>query len=311
MLSFDAQSIPSPLAIREYARPRFDKDPEALKDWLAGLRTRGVRHAGPALVLALENLRKAELSAGQRLSILSLLKVPVLKTCAGLPKPHADDATATEVAPGLTMEQRLGRLMFVNLDHTLHQFDKEHPFPNERQQRKRLWLIRNLFRFAGRQIRYAILWKKAPPSGTWRELHELHLYLSSRRPNSLWNLDALQPTIGEFDHETEYRLLLLLGLAVRLKDSAPHSQYFMDGLPAWAAQTRLEDPHSLLGRLRLFVVEASSDEAPRQLMGSLDTVFRGWVLQPPYPYIHELENGPFASGVFGRPTPGLERLAIT
>lgn len=306
MLSFDAQSIPSPLAIRECARPRFDKDLEALKDWLAGLRTRGVRQAGPALVLTLENLRKAELSAGRRLTILSLLKVPVLKTCAGLPKPCADEATATEVAPGLTMEQRLGRLMFVNLDRALHQLDKEHPVPNERRQQKRLWLIRNLFRFANRQIRYAILWKTALPAGTWRDLHELHLYLSSRRSNSLWDLDAQRPTVGEFDHEIEYKTLLLLGLAAKLKGSAPRSEYFIDGLPTWAAQTRLEDPHTMLGRLRLFTVEVSSDEPPRRLMGSLDMAFRGWVLQPPYPYLHELESGPFEPGAFGGRPLGLE-----
>lgn len=293
MLSFDAQSIPSPLAIRECARPRFDKDLEALKDWLAGLRTRGGRQAGPALVLMLENLRKADLSASRRLTILSLLKVPVLKTCAGLPKPCADEATATEVAPGLTMEQRLGRLMFVNLDRALHQFDKEHPVPSERQQQKRLWLIRNLFRFASRQIRYAILWKATLPVGTWRDLHELHLYLSSRRSNSLWDLDAQRPTVGEFDHEIDYKTLLLLGLAAKLVDSAPRRAYFMDGLSAWAAQTRLEDPHTMLGRLRLFTVEVSADEPPRQLMGSLDMAFRGWVLQPPYPYIHELESGSY------------------
>ena len=306
MLSFDAQSIPSPLAIRECTRPRFDTDLEALKDWLASLRTRGVRQAGPALVLTLENLRKAELSASRRLTILSLLKAPVLKTCAGLPKPYAGEATATEAAPGLTMEQRLGRLMFVNLDRALHQLDKEHPVPSERQQHKRLWLIRNLFRFANRQIRYAILWKAALPAGTWRDLHELYLYLSSRRSNSLWDLDAQRLTVGEFDQEIEYKTLLLLGLAAKLKDSAPQSEYFMDGLPAWAAQTRLEDPHTRLGRLRLFTVEVSADEPPRQLQGSLDMAFRGWVLQPPYPYLHELESGPFGLGAFGGRPLGLE-----
>ena len=308
MLSFDAQSIPSPLAIRECARPRFDTDLEALKDWLAGLRTRGGRQAGPALVLALESLRKAELSASRRFSILSLLKVPVLKTCAGLPKPYTDEAGETDGARGLTMEQRLGRLMFVNLDRALHQLDKEHPVPNERRQHQRLWLIRNLFRFANRQIRYAILWKKTPPAGTWRDLHELHLYLTSRRPTSLWDLDERPETIGEFDHEIEYKTLLLLGLAAKLKDSAPQSEYFMDGLPAWAVQTRLEDPHTMLGRLRLFIVEVSADEPPRQLMGSLDTAFRGWVLRPPYPYIHELESGPFGASVFGGRPLGLESL---
>ncbi|MTW21441.1 hypothetical protein [Allochromatium palmeri] len=306
MLSFDAQSIPSPLVIREYTRPRFDTDLDALKDWLAELKTRGVRQAGPALVLTLENLRKTELSSNRRLTILSLLKVPVLKTCAGLPKPSAHDATATDANHGLTMEQRLGRLMFVNLNRTLHQLDKEHPVPNARQQQSRLWLTRNLFRFAGRQIRYAALWKTTLPTGTWRDLHELHLYLSSRRLNSFWDLDAQRPTIGEFDHEIEYRTLLLLGLAAKLKDSVLQNTYFMEGLPAWAAQTRLEDPHTKLGRLRLLVVEASSDEAPRQLTGSLEIPFRGWVLQPPYPYLHELENGPFGMSAFGDQPLGLE-----
>jgi hypothetical protein len=306
MLSFDAQSIPSPLAIRECARPRFDTDLETLKDWLTGLKTRGVRQAGPALVLVLENLRKAELSASRRITILSLMKVPVLKTCAGLPKPYSDETTTA--VPGFTMEQRLGRLMFVNLDRALHQLDKEYPLPNERQQQKRLWLIRNLFRFANRQIRYATFWKKALPIGTWRDLHELHLYLSLRRINSLWDLDAQRPTVGEFDHEIEYKTLLLLGLAAKLKDSVLHSEYFMDGLPAWAAQTRLEDPHTRLSRLRLFLVEASADEAPRQLTGSLDMPFRGWVLEPPYPYIHALDGGPFSMGALGGRPLGLETL---
>ena len=306
MLSFDAQSIPSPLAIHACARPRFDTDLDALRDWLAGLRTRGIRQAGPALVLALENLRKAELSASRRLAILSLLKVPVLKTCAGLPKPYSDEARTTEAAPGLTMEQRLGRLMFVNLDRALHQLDREHPVPNARQQRQRLWLIRNLFRFANRQIRYTIAWQAALPAGSWRDLHALHLYLTTRRPTSLWELDAPCPTVGEFDHELEYKTLLLLGLAAKLKDAPSQSEYFLDGLPAWAAQTRLEDPHTMLGRLRLFIVEVSADEAPRQLTGSLDIPFRGWVLHPPYPYIHELEHHPFGSGVFGARSRGLD-----
>jgi hypothetical protein len=239
MSSFDAESIPSPLAIREYARLRFDTDLEALKDWLSGLRARGGHQAGPALVLALEGLRKADLSARRRISILSLLKVPVLKTCAGLPKPYANEPGG---ARGLTMEQRLGRLMFVNLDRALHQLDKEYPVPNERQQHQRLWLIRNLFRFANRQIRYAIQWKKALPEGQWRELHELYLYLTLRRPTSLWDLDRPPMTVGEFDHEVQYKTLLLLGLAAKLKDALAQSENFMQALPAWAAQTRLEDP---------------------------------------------------------------------
>jgi hypothetical protein len=301
MFSFDALSLPSPpspLAIRACTRPGFDQDLASLKDWLSGLRAKSVRQAGPALVMALEDLRKEDLPASRRLAALSLLKVPVLKACAGLPKPHAE-STETDKSGGVTIELRLTRLMFVNLNRALRQLDKERPVLSERQQRKRLWAIRNLFRFANRQIRYAALWKTPLPSGAWRDIHELHLYLTTRNASSPWQDDAESKPIGGFDHALEYKQLLLFGLAARLRDSVLCSQYFTDGLAGWAAQTRLEDPHNLLGRLRLFLVELSEDDPPRQLMGSLETPFRGWVMLPPYPYIHELESGTFGMGAFG------------
>ncbi len=299
MLSFSAPSLPSPLALRECKRPRFENDPDTLRDWLAELRASGVRQAGPALIMALENLRKSTLSANRRLSVLSLLKVPVLKTCAGLPKPYVDAESEADRGAGVTIELRLTRLMFVNLHQTLRQLDQEYPVLTNRQGRKRLWAIRNLFRFATRQVRYAALWKTPLPAGAWRDLHELHLYLTTRNTNSPWARKTPPHALGDFDHETEYKALLLFGLAERLKESVIRSEYFMDGLEGWAAQTRLVDPHSLLGRLRLFLVEISEDAPPRQLDGTLDAPFRGWVLQPPYPYIHELEDAGFGIGPFG------------
>ncbi|MBK1719543.1 hypothetical protein [Thiocystis violacea] len=301
MLSFDAPSLPSPLMMRECTRPRFDTDLDTLRDWLAGLRSSGVRQAGPALIMALESLRKSDLSANRRLSVLSLLKVPVLKTCAGLPKPYVAESAEEDKACGLTIELRLTRLMFVNLHRALRQIDQEYPVLTSRQQRKRLWAIRNLFRFANRQIRYAALWKTPLPAGTWRDLHELHLYLTTRNARSPWALEAKAqaPALGGFDHAFEYKLLLLLGLAARIKESTLNSEYFMDGLEGWAAQTQLTDPHAMLGRIRLFLVEISEDAPARQLDGSLETPIRGWILQPPYPYIHELEDGAFGIGPFG------------
>lgn len=296
-LSFEAPSLPSPLVMRECIRPRFDGNLEQFKDWLAELRTAGVRQSGPALLMALENLRKTEISANRRLSVLSALKVPLLKTCAGLPKPYRAETDGIERTVGLTLEQRLSRLMFLNLDQALRQLDREHPLPSGRQLRKRQWAVRNLFRFANRQIRYAALWQTPMPRGAWRDLHELHLYLATRKTSSAWSPNSSTP-IGGFDPVFEYKLLLLLGLAAATKESVLRSEYFMDGLEGWAVQTRLDDPHNLLGRIRLILVEISTDVPARQIQGSLEAPFRGWVMQPPYPYIHEIEDT-YGLGGFG------------
>ncbi len=144
MYSSDSSSIPGVGGLFGRAPPRLDADPQVLEDWVDGLKACGGLQAGPALLQLLEILRRSDLSIGRRLSILSIVKTPVLKVCAGLPKPRGG---RTHI--GITLEQRLGRLMFVNLDCALHQLDRRYPFPGERESRQRLWLIRNLFRFAG------------------------------------------------------------------------------------------------------------------------------------------------------------------
>ncbi|EGV32362.1 hypothetical protein ThidrDRAFT_1211 [Thiorhodococcus drewsii AZ1] len=296
--SFNAPSLPSPLAVRECTRPRFDGNLDKLNEWLSGLRGAGVRQAGPALMMALENLRKSDLTANRRISVLSALKVPILKTCAGLPKPYQEDeGNGDKPLHGITLEQRLYRLMCLNLDQTLHQLDQQYGSLTARQVRKRDWMIRNLFRFASRQIRYGALWNIPVPAGTWRDLHELHHYLSTRRARSPWDEDKTSGT--GFDHELEYKRLLLFGLAAQLKESALRSEYFIDGLEGWAVQTQLTDPLRMLGRIRLFLVEVSEDRPPRQQEGALESSFHGWVLQPPYPFIHELEDAGYGIGTFG------------
>jgi hypothetical protein len=299
MLAFDAPSLPSPLAMRECTRPRFDGNMESLRDWLNGLKSAGVRQAAPALLLALENLRGADLTANRRLSVLSSLKVPILKTCAGLPKPFSPEDDESTSPSSLTLEQRINRLMFLNLNQGLRQLDQQSPVLSARQARKRDWAIRNLFRFAQRQIRYSALWKTPLPQGTWRDLHELHLHLTTHHAKSPWAADHRETNKTTFDHTLEYKQLLLLGLAARLRNSVLNSEYFQEELLGWAVQTQLEDPHRMLGRLRLFLVEISEDEPPRQLEGSLDNPFRGWVLQVPYPFIHEIESAGYQIGSFG------------
>lgn len=289
---FEAPARPSPLALRECTRPRFDGNLERLNDWLIGLRSAGVRQAGPALIMALESLRKGNFSANRRLSVLSSLKLPVLKTCAGLPKPSSpeEEPLELEIINGVTVEQRIYRLMFANLNLALRQLDQQHYALTPRQQRKRAWAIRNLYRFGARQVRYAAHWNSPLPAGTWRDLHELHLYLSTRCTRAPWSDRSLDAAPASADQDQEYKQLLLFGLAAQISGSLVRSEFFLDELDGWAVQTQLEDPLRMLGRLRLFLVEIAEDAPPRQLQGALETPFHGWVLRTPYSFIHELED---------------------
>lgn len=299
MLTFEAPSRPSPLTIREFTRPRFDGNLERLRDWIAGLRTAGVRQSAPALIMALDNLRKSDIPASRKLSILSVLKEPILKTCAGLPKPTtlarpdtADDGSGYR-RQGVTLEQRLYRALLVNLNQALRQLDQENFVLSKRLQQKREWAIRNIFRFANRLIRYATLWQTPIPEGTWRDLHELTLYLAARRPNPLGVLSRVSgPTAGTsgFDHERDYKALLLFGLAARMNEPLVRKADFLSVLDGWASQTSLEDPHQMLGRIGLILVEIAEDSPPRRRHGSLDQAFHGWVLLAPTPYLNQLEH---------------------
>lgn len=293
MLIFDAPSLPSPLTIREYARPRFDGSLDKLSDWLTALRSAGIRHSGPALILALEHLRRAELSSNRRLSVLSALKIPLLKTCAGLPKPDFADAQPLPIPGGVTLEQRLYRLMFINLNQTLRQLDRQSNPGSERHERQREWAIRNLFRFASRQLHYAARWKTRLPLETWRDLHALHIDLMTQRLSSTAASRRSATGASWTDPELEYKQLLLFGLAAQLNESVVNTDSFLEGLAGWATQALLEDPQRMLGRIRLFLVAISEDEPPRQQAAPLDSTFRGWVLQAPYSFVHRLENSEY------------------
>ncbi|AFL76120.1 hypothetical protein [Thiocystis violascens] len=290
MLTFDAPSLPSPLAIRECTRPRFDGSLDKLGDWLTDLRAAGIRQSGPALILALEKLRRSEISTSRRLAALSALKVPLLKTCAGLPKPGLAIGKAVSLTSGVTLEQRLDRLMFANLNQMLRQIDRQGCLLSNREYRKRDWTLRNLFRFAKRQMRYAALWNTPLPAKTWLDLHELHVYLLAQRVMPMATIAPSDTGTHWTDPELEYKQLLLFGLAAHLKPSAVRTDVFLEGLPGWATQTLLEDPERMLGRIRLFLVPMLEDEPPRQLAGPLHAAFRGWVLQPPYSFIHQLDG---------------------
>lgn len=284
------------------AYPPFDAGPEALDEWIQGLRKAGARHAAPALILALERLRQSELPARQRLWLLSLLKAPVLKTCTGLPKPWSARRDSA-AGRGLSLEQRLYRLMFQALGETLHELDRSQFLLGERATQRRNWAIRNLFRFFQRQIRYAALWESPLAANAWRDLHELYVYLAMRREPDADGTHRTDPIGDASDPERDYKQLLLFGLAASLDASCARSGAMMDGLHRWARKTRLAEPEAMQGQRDLIVVEISEDSPPRRRPGPLSDPFRGWVLVPPPAYIEILEGA--SRGTLRSRVPGI------
>jgi hypothetical protein len=274
----------------ELAPPRFDAGSESLVDWIASLRAAGVRQAGPALLLALEGLRRADLAPSRRFSVLHLLKAPLLKTCAGLPKPRDRvNPNPTGLARGVTVEQRLYRLMFQNVNQALRQLDRCYFMLNGRQERRREWAVRNLFRFFDRQLRYASLWGAPLPEGAWRDLHELYVYLTLRRePRPSGPVVDIASRSG--DSAREYKQILLFGLAARLAPSSARSGPLLEGLREWALQTQLQDTQGKKGEVGAFVVDLAQDIPPYRQSGPLDPAFRGWVLVPPDAFLELLDR---------------------
>ena len=269
--------------------PPFDAGPEALDQWIQGLREGGVRHAAPALILALEKLRQTEIPAMRRLWVLRQLKAPLLKTCTGLPKPWSARRDR-HASRGLSLEQRLYRLMFQGLEQALHQLDRSQFLLDEQQMHRRNWAIRNLFRFFQRQVRYAALWESPIPDNAWRDLHELYVYLTMRREPVAEQVPRAVPPGDDIDPELEYKQLLLFGLAASLSASGARSGVLTEGLHRWARGSRLEEPEAMEGGRGLFLVEISEDSPPRRQTGPLDHSFRGWVLVPPAAFLENLDE---------------------
>jgi hypothetical protein len=305
----------------DFAGPGFDPAAGSLTEWLDALRAAGVRHAGPALILALEGLKRADCSPSRRFAVLRLLKTPVLKTCAGLPKPWVPGvarpglATA-EVRRGVTVEQRLYWLIFQNLNLALHQLDRCYVACDDRQARRRDWAARNLFRFFGRQLRYAALWGQPLPENTWRDLHDLYVYLMVRRAGSRAADGRVTCPGGAagghavLDAENEYKQLLLFGLATQITASSVRDGSVLAGLSRWARQTVLVDPQGMSGDRGLYVVEVSADRPPHCHQGPLAADFRGWVLLPPTEFFDQLARSLRAEGRLAVPPPPVWQLAV-
>jgi hypothetical protein len=267
--------------------------PERLADWILEVKAMGLRQAVPRFVVLLERLSRLALAPARRVDALRLLLRPVVVLAAGLPESGDPGRVGT-----ISLRQRLYCLLVKNLKQALHDLDRSAAAFAVQTEVSRRWVLNQLFRLLGRQIEYAVQTARPLPPGTWRELHDLHIYWRGRAEREVESA-ALLGASAE-DPDQAYLRLLLLGLAVRLAGGAPVTPQTWDQLPRWANQSRLADPESYVGEIGPFIVEIALDEPPRQVPGLLPAAFHGYVLVTPPDFRRAAEPARF--GV-DRPSP--------
>ena len=239
-----------------------------------------LKQALPMLLLELSRLRDARMDAEDRVELMQAIKRPVLKAAASLPKPTPGSRTALRAAGGMTLEQRLIHMMIGNLRQTLYDYDRAQGSRLVEDDGRRTWLLQQVFRFFGRQLRYSIDWDRPWPVHTWQELHDLFVYLVVRGSVPLDSAFTVAAFDDEFDAAIEYKRLLLLGLVDGLIRRRAPSEAYYHLLKRWAADSSLVEPEKVMGRQDVIQVQVTHDAPPQLLRGKLESSFRGWVLRP-------------------------------
>jgi hypothetical protein len=240
-----------------------------------------LQQALPLLLVELDRLRGARIDADHRVELMETVKKPVLKAAASLPKPAPGSRTAQRAADGgMTLEQRLIHLMIANLRQTLYEYDRAQGSRLVEDDGRRTWLLQQILRFFGRQLRYAVDWDRPWPTHTWQDLHDLFVYLVVRGSVLLDSGFTVAVFDDEFDVATEYKRLLLLGLVDELTLRANTSDGYFHLLKRWSGDSSLVEPEKVLGHEGVIRVQVTTDAPPEVHRGKLDASFRGWVLQP-------------------------------
>jgi hypothetical protein len=254
---------------------------EAFSARLQRLAALPLRQALPLLLVELDRLRGARMDADDRVELMEVLKKPVLKAAASLPKPSPGSRTAERTADGgLTLEQRLIHLMIANLRRALYEYDRAQGSRLVEDDGRRTWLLQQIFRFFVRQLRYAVDWERPWPTHTWQDLHDLFVYLVVRGSVLLDSGFTVAVFDDEFDVATEYKRLLLLGLVDELTLRADTSDAYFHLLKRWSGDSSLVEPEKVRGREGVIQVQVTTDNPPQVHRGKLEASFRGWVLQP-------------------------------
>ena len=261
---------------------------EPTRAWLAELRNLKLQNAVAQLIVKLDRMSRVAMPVSERRSLLRELQRPLSKAAAALPK-AVEGERGQDQGDGYTLllEQRLYCLMVKNLKQLLKDLDSSMNAYSTVADKRRRWALRRLFHFLGKQIELGLLRGFALPRYSWRELHDLYDYALARGIVRVRGKVRLGGRDSAFDPEREYKRLLLLGLAGRLVQNRPWSEFVQDRIEFWVGDTSLEHPDAFVGEFDLYVVEKSKDSPPRQLQGQLTDSFAGWVLLRPSGFLSD------------------------
>jgi hypothetical protein len=246
-----------------------------LLGWTAHLPFLPLDRAVPELVLRLDRLRTSSLDLETRYRMLRALKGAVLRVASALPKGQPAGGPALG---GLSLEQRLYDGMTCNCKRLLQNMDRVRYGYGEAGERHRYWVIRNDFRFIGRQVIYAVQNDRPWPKGVWQDLHDLYVYLVVRGQHGETRIVSGG---RDFDSEQVYKRLLVVGLVADLVDRRRLDGSVLARLGPIADNCSLVEPDVMLGEHGLTLVEVSCDRPTRLKTGRLEDPFRGWVLRTP------------------------------
>lgn len=268
------------LRCREFSEPVFDA-------WLQ--RICGQCYCAVLVGVAgrLRRLLRVPLPSARRLAIMRVL-VPLVEDLADdlpveLPQAHGKARAGTG-----TLVQRLTRLAFRNLKHTLESLDHAGAGLVGDHADGRIWLVARMFRSLGRQIELGAQRGVSWPPNTWQELHDLSAYSNNRlyanraAPEAPVRADGAveQP----FDPQTAYKRLLLIGLCT-VEDAGPlWLSIGADRFEAWVRASELRDATAFTGVIGACLVDQSGDQPPRRVPGALGEAsgFRALVLPPDF-----------------------------
>lgn len=250
---------------------------------------RGAAQVGAVLTLLnrLERLLASDMTAQQRIALLMLLEPQILPLTADLAKPVALSRQSDgSRAAGPTLEQRLERLAAQNLARGIEVLDQSPQAYSEEAANQRWWLVKHLYRALAQTIEYGFRWNRSWPDGVWGQCHDLYFYLVSRPDLALGSgYDRGAPPL---DPRTEYKRLLLLGLAHDRVPPEARAPILAGPLREWAEQSRLRDPSGFDGAFDIYVVEIARDLPPWAYPAALEPGFRGWVLEPAPSFLERL-----------------------
>lgn len=253
---------------------RSDDRASDLVGWAERLATMEEGGTVPELMVRLRQLADSSLGSDTRYRILRGVKRPLLKAAAGR-------GPAPQPGAGMSIEQRLYGVMSENLKRLLELVDRERGGVADHRGDRRLWAIRNLYRFMQRDLLAAVQGGRPWSPGAWQRLHDVFVYLVLRGDVQLHEPALGVAGDGELDPEQAYKQTLLVGLISERLGPRALDAKMLQRLALLASECRLVEADAVRGEYGQILVEVGRDRPPELMAGALDEPFRGWVLQGP------------------------------